>query len=104
MKRRADSTLLAYPDNPVMRVGDTVRLRAVVVWHLQPSGEVRVPAGAVGTVEAWSSQDWGKGLAIRFEGHTHPVTVVFPKALHVGGQSKYSDAYELISRGGKHVA
>jgi hypothetical protein len=103
MKRRIDPSVLAYPDNPVMHVGDTIRLRAAAFWHLLPSGEVRVPTGAVGKVEAWHSADWGKGLAIRFEGYTHPVTQVFPKGLHVAGQSRYSDTYELISRGGKHV-
>jgi hypothetical protein len=90
-------SMTLYPDNPIVEIGDLVRLLAPGEWRTVDGGTVIVPAGTEGEVRYWAT-NLGTGTAFDFYPFNHPDHKLFPMTMHRAGVSRYSDKFQLIRR------
>lgn len=88
-------------DRPIAKIGDTVRLLRRGQWKLPDGTETDIPAGTLGELLPWHTDDWGKGSALKLEGYTHPVSCYFPMALVRPNVDGYPHDLELVRRKGE---
>lgn len=90
-------------DNPVIQVGDKVRVIREVVWVMRPFPdyeEFRVPVGTLGVVV-----NLPPGIGYKFQGYKNPKQVLgyFPCELTKAGRSHYDDSIQLVARSLEYV-
>ncbi len=99
--QKPHASLWLYAENPVVMVGDLIRLRRETQWMDGRGAQLFVAAGTLGEVRCWGDDD-SPGVAIAFQGFSHPKFSLFPMSQHKPGMSRYSDAFELVTRKTAH--